>query len=443
MWLLPLFPRVARIAATIYYRVRYAGEPVPRAGAVLLVANHPNSLLDPMLVVAAARRPVRFLAKAPLFSDRGVGWLVRGAGAIPVYRKVDDPTQMARNEDTFRAVHQALADDAAVGIFPEGISHSEPSLAPLRTGAARIALGAYPLTGAAFPIVPVGLVLRQKDVFRSEVLVFTGRPVAWEDLALRGVDDTEAVRELTDRIAESLRQVTLNLERWEDRPLVEFAERIWELEFEAGRDPADRLARLDVTTRILAEVRRSEQAKALALAGEIESHRRRLARLGLRPSDLGADVGLSRGLLWAVRRLHLAIPAALALALAGVAIFWLPYRLTGFLAARARVPEDVRSTFKLLVGALFYLVWTIVLVTVAWLVGGVWTGLAVLILVPSVGISAQYIRERWHAAWNDMRRFMLLRSRRELVQSLRTRQRELAIRVNALYKDFAERGLVA
>jgi glycerol-3-phosphate O-acyltransferase / dihydroxyacetone phosphate acyltransferase len=443
MWLLPLFPRVARIAAAIYYRVRYAGEPVPHAGPALLVANHPNSLLDPMLVVAAARRPVRFLAKAPLFSDRGVGWLVRGAGAIPVYRKVDDPSQMARNEDTFRAVHQALAEGAAVGIFPEGISHSEPSLAPLRTGAARIALGAYPLTGAAFPIVPVGLVLRQKDVFRSEVLVFPGRPVAWEDLAVRGVDDTEAVRELTDRIAESLRQVTLNLERWEDRPLVEFAQRIWELEFEAGRDPAERLQRLDVTTRILAEVRRSEQADALALAGEIESHRRRLARLGLRPADLAADVGLSRGLLWAVRRLHLAIPVALALALAGAAIFWLPYRLTGFLAARAHVPEDVRSSFKLLVGALFYLVWTIVLVTVAWLVGGAWTGLAVLILVPSVGLSAQYIRERWHAAWNDMRRFVLLRSRRELVRSLRARQRELAIRVNALYKDFAERGLVA
>ena len=84
MWLLPLFPRIARGAAFTYYRIRYGGEAVPRAGPVLLVANHPNSLLDPVLVVAAARRPVRFLAKAPLFVDPKVGWLVKAAGAIPV-----------------------------------------------------------------------------------------------------------------------------------------------------------------------------------------------------------------------------------------------------------------------------------------------------------------------------------------------------------------------
>ena len=66
---------------------------------MLLVANHPNSLLDPAMVAVAARRPVRFLAKAPLFSDRLVGFLVRGAGSIPVYRKSDDPSQVGRNEE--------------------------------------------------------------------------------------------------------------------------------------------------------------------------------------------------------------------------------------------------------------------------------------------------------------------------------------------------------
>lgn len=82
--------------------MHYDGERVPRDGPVLLVANHPNSLLDPMLVAAAARRPVRFLAKAPLFTDKRVGWLMRAVGAIPVYRRSDDPAQMERNEEMFR-----------------------------------------------------------------------------------------------------------------------------------------------------------------------------------------------------------------------------------------------------------------------------------------------------------------------------------------------------
>ena len=211
MWLLPLFPWIARGAAYTYYRIRYGGEPVPRAGPVLLVANHPNSLLDPMLVVAAARRPVRFLAKAPLFVDSRVGWLVKATGAIPIFRRADDPTQMDRNEEMFRAVHAELAGGAAVGIFPEGLSHSEPALAPLRTGAARIAIGACAITGRPFPIVPVGLVFRQKDIFRSAALVLGGPPVPWDDLAPRGAGDEDAVRRLTARVAEALQQLTVNL----------------------------------------------------------------------------------------------------------------------------------------------------------------------------------------------------------------------------------------
>ena len=212
MWLLPLVPRLARTAAFVYYRVRYRGSDVPATGPALLVANHPNSLLDPMLVAAVAQRPVRFLAKAPLFRDAKVGWLIRASGSIPVYRRSDDPAQVQRNEEMFRAVHQALASGDAVAIFPEGISHSEPAMAPLRTGAARIAMGAAAMAGAAVPVIPVGLVFRRKEQFRSDALVIVGQPVMWDDLAHLGVDDADAVRALTERIAEALRLLTVNLD---------------------------------------------------------------------------------------------------------------------------------------------------------------------------------------------------------------------------------------
>ncbi len=78
MWLLPALSQVSRLAARTFYRLEVAGERVPGAGPALLVANRPNSLLDPALVSAAAGRPVRFLAKAPLFADARVGWLVAG-----------------------------------------------------------------------------------------------------------------------------------------------------------------------------------------------------------------------------------------------------------------------------------------------------------------------------------------------------------------------------
>ncbi len=437
MWLAPAFSLLANAAARIYYRLTVAGERVPSGGPVLLVANHPNSLIDPILVCAAARRPVRFLAKAPLFGDVKTGWMVRAVGAIPVYRRVDDPALMNRNTDMFRAAYGALARGAAMGIFPEGESHSEPSMVALKTGAARIVLGTHAAHGIRVPIVPVGLVFRRKEIFRSDALVVVGEPVPWDDLATRGADDAEAVRALTERVGTALRQVTLNLERWEDRPLVESAVAIWDAEWDPGSDRAARVQRLEVTTRILADLRRGPDPKWDALVREVQGHRRRLARLRLSPKWLGAKADLATGLRWAVSRYFLAMPLAMALALSGFLLFLVPYWVTGRVVDRLRLDRDERSTWKLLLGGAIYLVWVLGLAVPAALTRGVPAGLGALVVVPALGMGGLMIRERWRGAWSDARRFFLLRSRRDLIAALREEQKGLAERLTTLYRERA------
>jgi len=438
-WLQPLFPPLARIAGHTYYRLTISGSRLPPRGPVLLVANHPNSLVDPVLVQAVSRRPVRFLAKAPLFSDRKVGWLIRGAGAIPVYRASDDPNQMARNVDMFRAAHAALTTDDVVGIFPEGLSHSDPALARLRTGAARIALE----VGRAFPVIPVGLVFRAKDIFRSDALVLVGEPVEWTDLAERGIDDADAVRDLTVRIDAALRHVTVNLERWEDRPLAECAVRIWEAERGADRLPLERVARLEIATRLLATVRESGDGAALALADDVRLHCARLARLRLRPGDLRADVDLRRGVSWGARRLLLVLPLAAAAAMAGFLLFLVPYWLTDRLAASFHAPHNQVASSKLLVGAAVYSIWVVALAAVAAVRFTPGAALAVLLVAPAVGTAGLRIRERWRGDWQDARRFFFLRSRRDLAVELARRQGLLADRLHRLYETTANRGASA
>ena len=73
----------------------------------------------------------------------------------------------------------------------------------MKTGVARIALAAAKLTPAPIRIVPIGLVFRQKDVFRSEALAVAGPPNAWDDLSGHGVSDVQAVRDLTARFGEA------------------------------------------------------------------------------------------------------------------------------------------------------------------------------------------------------------------------------------------------
>ena len=431
MWLLPLFSSISRVASHIYYRVRFTGPAIP-AGPVLLVANHPNSLLDPTLVIAAGSRPVRFLAKAPLFEDKKIGWLVRGAGAIPVYRKMDDPSQMSRNEDVFRAVIEVLQGGAVVGIFPEGTSHSQPAMAPLKTGAARIALGAAARIGYPIAIVPVGLSFRAKEIFRSEAYVVRGFPIAWGDLAPRGSDDTEAVRELTSRIDGALRAVTVNLASWEDQPIVETALRVWEAELDTPSRDAERLARMEFTTKALERIRMSNDVDGAALIDDVRRHDRRLRWLGLRPWDLKADVATNAAVVWAARRLYLFLPIGIVFAIVGALLFWPPYKLTGIIVDRLRLQRDVQSTWKLLIGIVLYVVW---LIGLFWFLGSMFgwvTALASAVLIPGVAMAGLYVRENWRSTWDDIRRFFLLRSRGDLVEKLREEQVDLAQRLDAL-----------
>jgi len=432
VWLLRILPGLSRAATWVYYRVRQDGAEVPPSGPALLLANHPNTLLDPALVLAAARRPVRFLAKATLFDDRWLAWFVRAAGAIPVFRRQDDPSRMEANREAFAAVEDALAAGAAVGIFPEGISHGEPHLAPLRTGAARLALGAARRIGSTFPIVPIGIVLRRRERFRSEALTLVGSAVEWDDLARRGPDDAEGVRALTARLADALAGVTVNLERWEDQPLLDGAVRIWEAECGAPGGPADRVRRVDTAARLLAESRRADDPAILQLVAQLRAHLARLDRLGLRPADLVADVTLPRGVRWAVERGRwLLLPASL-LALAGFLLFWPPRRVTGRAVDRLAPQAEERSSYNLLGGTLFYAVWLILLAVIAGSIGGVWLGVGTLAALPALGIGGLVIRERWRGAWSDARRFFLLRSRRELAAGLRARQSDLAARIDAI-----------
>jgi glycerol-3-phosphate O-acyltransferase / dihydroxyacetone phosphate acyltransferase len=436
MWLAPFLSIVSSAALRVYYRLRRGGGIVPPNGPVLLVANHPNSLLDPAMVALAARRPVRFLAKAPLFTDPLVGFLVRGAGSIPVYRKADDPSQVSRNEEMFRAVYDALVQGSAVGIFPEGLSHSDPSIAPLKTGAARIALGTMAAHGIRVPIVPVGSVFRDKNTFRSEALVTVGRPIEWDDLSPDEAADGRAARELTQRIEQALRDVTVNLERWEDASLVEFAEAIYAAEFGRASDAAEWVSRLRTTTETLTHLRGANDG-SVPLAKDIVRYARVMQRLGLRPRDLVEDPKRPGPLRWLMRRLPLGGVIPLAVLAIGTAVFLIPYRLTGVLERRARPRDDVRATHKLLAGAIVFPVWIILLAVLAGVISGLGTALLVLVALPALGLLTLGLHEQWGEARAEAARYVTLRRRRETIEPLREQQRELAIRLKAILENRA------
>src|SRR5262245_9912483 len=223
-WLDRAARALARVLLAVFFRsAEVQGiERVPSSGPVLFVANHGNGLVDPMVLVALLPRLPRFLAKHTLWKNPAVWPLLQLAGALPVYRAQEGDT--ARNEQTFARCFAELARGGAVALFPEGISHAEPALQPLRTGAARIALGAAAESAEPIAIVPVGLTFEEKRIFRSRLLLCVGEPIA---VPRETATSADAVRALTEAIVTGLRAVTLNTDSWHTAKLLERAAEIY------------------------------------------------------------------------------------------------------------------------------------------------------------------------------------------------------------------------
>jgi len=197
-----------------YGRVDVEGlEHVPPSAPLLVVVNHPNALVDALLVGWIMPRRIVLTAKATLFQNPLLAALLRWVGVVPLVRSSDarataprgtvDPR---RNEQAFSAIRGVLRRGGTVVVFPEGISHDNPSLAPLRTGAARMALDARAHQVADLQILPIGLTFERKDAPRTRVLVRVGTPIAIDHFAAPG----DAVAALTAEIEARLRRVTVN-----------------------------------------------------------------------------------------------------------------------------------------------------------------------------------------------------------------------------------------
>ena len=212
-------------------------ERVPPTGALLFVLNHPNGLVDPALIFVSMPRRVSFLAKSTLYDNPIGAFLLRTFEILPIYRRIDATVKSESNAVTFDNCFELLERGRCIAIFPEGISHDEPQLQKIKTGAARIALGAaekipdsrfqipdseqvqtshspFTVHHSSLKIVPVGLYYTSKTSFRSEALISYGEVFDVEAVTLdaNGEPPREAVLQLTAKIEKSLRDVTLNLE---------------------------------------------------------------------------------------------------------------------------------------------------------------------------------------------------------------------------------------
>ena len=387
---------ICLLVRVFFRRLEVSGrEQVPRTGPVLFVLNHPNALVDPVVLLCRAGRPVSFLAKEPLFRTPIISIFVRALDSIPVYRRMDQ-ADTSRNRTTFDAARSLLAAGGSLAVFPEGTSHSDPRLKPFRTGAARIALATA--TTAGLPVVPAGLFYTAKTRFRSSALLCFGPAIVVRPVppAPDGDPPARAVRDLTRQMESALGDLTVQADQHEALRLVESAERI----FRSAAPDRDRdlMDRLQLRRRLLAgyaRLREEAPDRVAAIQGRIVRYQAALEEAELNPELLPTSGYRS----WTVLRITIRALAALLVllpaAIAGVALH-LPGWLAVELASRRyqRSSPDMVATVKALGGLLFYGVTWIGLACVAGSRWG-WPGVAAgLVGGPASGFAALQFLER-------------------------------------------------
>jgi glycerol-3-phosphate O-acyltransferase / dihydroxyacetone phosphate acyltransferase len=203
-------------------------ERIPAQGPALLCINHPNNLIDSLVVGAVLDRKVHYLATAALFRNSLLARFLLAAGAIPVWRKQDAEANAARNADTFAACAAAFERGALVAIYPEGTTHAEARVQRIKTGAARIALGWETAHPGSLAMLPVGLTFEARKSFRARVLVAVGEPLpVGAYVAAYRDDPVKAVDALTTHLQEAMEAQVVNVARLDDARLLRAVEELY------------------------------------------------------------------------------------------------------------------------------------------------------------------------------------------------------------------------
>lgn len=425
MLIYKLLVYVLRAVVQVFFRqvevVGLGNIPEEGEGPVIFAGNHPNSLLDPVMIFATSRRVVHFAAKDVLFRNRVTRALFTALGSVPIRRRSDHGGTSVDNSSAFEALYDVLAKGRAIGIFPEGISHDQSQLARLKTGAARIALGVkqrHP--DLPIRIIPCGLTFIRRKHFRGRVLVQYGEPIIIEpgQMEAHAEDQHQAARQLTDQIEEGIRGLTINVSDWETLRVLDGVRRMYQ-------PPKIPLAhRVELARRFsLVYEQVKEKPEVQQLFGRVQEYLERLGDVGMtdhqlrQPPRPGAlMLKFLRQMVWTFIWLPLAAPGVIIHAPVGLLAAWGGHRFTP--------RKDVIATSKLLVGLLLVLLLYAGLVSVVSMESWTW-GLAVLLLLPLTGHATLKVMERA----SSVRRLLMgaartFRWRRE-VRELRQLRQEL------------------
>ena len=425
------------IARTFYKQIEVVGlENVPARGGVILAGNHPNALIDGLLLISqAGRTPVHLLGNAKLWKFPLLARLLDALGAVPVLRREEHGSN-ADNRGAFERVDDVLACGGCVAIFPEGISHTESQLATLKTGTARMALHAATRRETDIAIVPFGLTYLNRHRFRSQVLLHFAAPMPIDEhrLAAYENDAVGTVRQLTGELRERLSRVTLNAPDWATLRFIHAARRLYK-PMSAKLTPT---TYVDLSRRFVEHYSRfAGEPDIQRLRGAIEAYQAQLDLLGLKDYQLShpvsARIAMKR-IVWRTAQVILLLPLALPGAIIVLPAAWLAATVGSWFS----YDTDDIATLKVTTAVPILLAtYTFFTVAAGVALGWGWAMLAMLLL-PASFFATLFVLEKQAKLLVSIRSVFRVACLRDDIEALVARREKLVTAVRTAVDQYAD-----
>ena len=420
------------IVRTFYREIKIKGlENLPESEQAIFTPNHPNSLMDPLLLSCLPLKyRIRFVAKAPLFKVPLLGWLMRRMGAIPVIRKFEADGEVDY-QSFFKSCVDSLSSGDSIIIFPEGLSLPQSRMSAIKTGAARLFFLAHE-KDINSPIIPVGLNYEQGSIFRSSVVIWIAHPLETDDVIKKYNESTgDAVRELTERVGNALEECVFQSENFLERELMLYLERLYS-EDKADDSWPERLNRLKRFEAGLNTIRDGSLAEINRLRNMLSRHRK-LVNL-LHKTHHSYINNKPRSL----KRLLTAM-AGFPIAAAGCLLTYLPYRSCDFIVKNIKKYDMAKTaTYKVVYSIiLFPLTFLLEAILIYIFFGWIISILFLILIIPLSYFTLYFIEWLYEGGWGMP--IYLRKLRKTFRNRISQRLEEQSSRIIDLIDDLAAR----
>lgn len=336
---------------------------IPANGPVIILANHPSTFMDPIVVASMINRKVFFLGKGELFKGTFAKWLLPKLNIIPVYRKQDDPTQMSKNADTFNKCFEHLENGGAILIFPEGVSITERKLKPIKTGAARIALGAEAKNNfkLGVKIINIGLNYADPHKFNRDLFINIEEAIEVEKYASKFVEnDFKAAEDLTEEIRSQLENAVISIHDSKADDLVKNIETLYKYNLKKARGISGKDTEIEflITRNIVKAVNYYSETDpdfVASMETRIKNYLNSLNELNLDDIDISRNKS-NKSFISSNIRSFLFLIIGFPFYLYGLINNLLPFEIPGMLAGKLAKSKDFHGAISMVLGMFMFLI---------------------------------------------------------------------------------------